>query len=606
MKFGFSSFGFVIRLKKIHSHATNKKQKVVFAGTRQSFVTSKLLTSPSERSFVGQISRIEVGFAIGLFIFLVVLRILYAFHYRIDSDEPQHLHVVWGWTQRMIPYRDYFDNHSPLFQMLCAPLFAALGTRADIVVPMRLAMIPLFALSVFLLARIAGSLISPQAGLWAAVFAAVTPRFFFVTTEFRPDDLWAVLWFGVLFAAISGELTVRRAIVIGLLIGTSFCVSAKTVLLLVSLALGTITILILQFCRGQRISWRRLFQLSLLIAAGITIPPIMFSLFFMFHGAFGQAFYCIVIHNIVPVSSGPPLPLLPVLKWIGFAAIPVGVGVYLFPRCSGDFRKTRALWVCFVTVFYYVTLKTCWPILANEDYVNSDPLFVGILAAMVVTVPDQWPRVFGRLRLILPLATALLALGLIINSESPFSDQTKQKISMVATALQLTEPSDYVMDSKGETIYRMRPFYYVLEGLSGRRMKEGLIPDTIPEKLVETETPLATVRRMPRAAAAFIRKNYIPIAFRLSVLGQILTEGNEKFGFDIAVPSVYSVMAEFGSFGGTLDGKNISGPVRIEAGHHEIQRVSGSGRVALFWARAAEKGYDPFKPVAPDRWTDQD
>jgi hypothetical protein len=113
-------------------------------------------------------------------------------------------------------------------------------------------------------------------------------------------------------------------------------------------------------------------------------------------------------------------------------------------------------------------------------------------------------------------------------------------------------------------------------------MKAGLIPDTIPEKLVETETPLATVRRMPRAAAVFIEKNYIPVAFRLSVLGQILTADDETFGFDIAVPSVYSVIAEFGSFGGTLDGKNISGPARIEAGHHEIRRVSGSGRVAIF------------------------
>jgi hypothetical protein len=264
------------------------------------------------------------------------------------------------------------------------------------------------------------------------------------------------------------------------------------------------------------------------------------------------------------------------------------------------------LWIWFTTIVFYVTLKTCWPILSDEDYVASDPLFMGILAAVVVSLPDLWPRVFGRLRLILPVAVALMGLGLIIKSESPFQDQTKQKISMVATALQLTEPSDYVMDSKGETIYRRRPFYYVLEGLTGRRMKAGLIPDTIPEQLVETETPLATVRRMPRAAADFIRKNYIPIAFRLSVLGQILTANDEKFGFEIAVPSIYSVIAEFGSFEGTLDGKSISGPVRIEAGHHEIQRVSGSGRVALLWARAAEKGYDPFTPVEPDRWTAQD
>jgi hypothetical protein len=44
----------------------------------------------------------------------------------------------------MIPYRDYFDNHSPLFHLLCAPLFALLGVRPDIVIPMRCAIAPQF------------------------------------------------------------------------------------------------------------------------------------------------------------------------------------------------------------------------------------------------------------------------------------------------------------------------------------------------------------------------------------------------------------------------------------------------------------------------------
>src|SRR5207249_1206686 len=75
------------------------------------------------------------------------LRILYAGHFRVDSDEPQHLHVVWAWAGGLLPYRDVFDNHTPVFQALCAPLFHALGVRADILAPMRLAMLPLFALT---------------------------------------------------------------------------------------------------------------------------------------------------------------------------------------------------------------------------------------------------------------------------------------------------------------------------------------------------------------------------------------------------------------------------------------------------------------------------
>ena len=135
-----------------------------------------------DRSFAGKISRAELWTATGIFLLVLILRIVYAAHYRIDSDEPQHLHVVWGWTQGMIPYRDYFDNHSPLFHLLCAPLFALLGVRPDIVIPMRCAMIPLFALSLFFVGRIAGTLYSARVGLWAAVFTAVCPRCFFVST----------------------------------------------------------------------------------------------------------------------------------------------------------------------------------------------------------------------------------------------------------------------------------------------------------------------------------------------------------------------------------------------------------------------------------------
>jgi hypothetical protein len=506
----------------------------------------------------------------------------------------------------MIPYRDYFDNHSPLFQLLYAPFFAALSPRADIIVSMRLLMIPLFALSLYFTGRIVSILVSPRAGLWSAVFAAVMPRFFFVTTEFRPDDLWAVVWLALLFTVISGATTLRRAFVIGILLGTSFCLSAKTLLLLVSMALGTIMILIFQWQMGKKISWLRLLQLSLIIGGGTLILPIIFSLFFLLQGAFNQMVYCIVTHNVLPASSGSALDLVRALKWAAFVAIPIGVGLYLFPRCVADTKKTKALWILCVTWFLYATMKTYWPIVTSEDYVVSDPMMMGMLASAIVIVPHIWPFVFSSLRLVLPASIALLALYMILKSNSPFQDRTKDKISMVATVLQLTEPSDYVMDSKGETIYRRRPFYYILEGLTGRRMKAGLIPDTIPERLVETETPLATVRRMPPAAADFIRKNYIPIAFRLSALGQILSTDNERFDFEIAVPSVYAVIAEFGLFKGTLDGKSTCGSIRIEAGHHEIQRTSGSGRVALLWARAAEKGYNPFSPVEPDRWTDQD
>src|SRR5467141_236375 len=113
-------------------------------------------------------SRAEALTLVGLFGTMLALRLAYAFSYPFDSDEPQHLHVAWAWTKGLLPYRDVFDNHAPLFQVVSAPLVALIGENPRILVFMRLAMTPLFAAALagaFLLGR---RLFGARAGLGAA------------------------------------------------------------------------------------------------------------------------------------------------------------------------------------------------------------------------------------------------------------------------------------------------------------------------------------------------------------------------------------------------------------------------------------------------------
>ncbi|MEA3145055.1 MAG: hypothetical protein QOI53_476 [Verrucomicrobiota bacterium] len=67
-----------------------------------------------------QLSRVELGIGVALLLILLGLRWFYVNDQPWNSDEPQHLHVVWAWANGMLPYKDVFDNHSPLFQDLCA------------------------------------------------------------------------------------------------------------------------------------------------------------------------------------------------------------------------------------------------------------------------------------------------------------------------------------------------------------------------------------------------------------------------------------------------------------------------------------------------------
>src|SRR5438045_4230903 len=75
---------------------------------------------------------------------ILLLKCRYLAVLSVNSDEPQHLHVAWAWSQGLVAYRDVFDNHAPLFHLLSAPLLALLGERADIVLWMRVPMLALW------------------------------------------------------------------------------------------------------------------------------------------------------------------------------------------------------------------------------------------------------------------------------------------------------------------------------------------------------------------------------------------------------------------------------------------------------------------------------
>src|SRR5437870_8010462 len=115
-----------------------------------------------------------------------LLRVVYAFRYRVDTDEPQHLHVAWGWAHGLVQYRDVFDNHMPLFHLVMAPVVRLVGERADIVSIMRLVMLPLYAFTLWCTYRLGQRLFSAGTGLRVAVLVGWLGQFFPCDHEFCP------------------------------------------------------------------------------------------------------------------------------------------------------------------------------------------------------------------------------------------------------------------------------------------------------------------------------------------------------------------------------------------------------------------------------------
>ena len=61
--------------------------------------------------YFGMSGTTEFIAAIVLSALMIVVRVVNILHYRFDSDEPQHLHLIWGWARGFVQYRDLFDNH---------------------------------------------------------------------------------------------------------------------------------------------------------------------------------------------------------------------------------------------------------------------------------------------------------------------------------------------------------------------------------------------------------------------------------------------------------------------------------------------------------------
>ncbi len=558
-------------------------------------------------SFSAKSERVIIGLLLAI---LAFLKIAYAFRLRIDSDETQHLHVIWGWTARLLPYRDFFDNHSPLFQFLCVPLFSLLGERANIVSPMRLVTVPLYFVSLWCAYRIGKNILSPRAGAWAAVVTGAYAPFFINSSEIRPDDLWVAFWLLSILCLTQRPLMKRNAFFAGLALGASFATSMKTTALALSLLIAGVAIVIAKISRRESVSGQRLLHLALTLLLGVAILPATVVVFFASKGALPNLYYCVIEHNLVRGLFKLHLPK----RWwlfdplIAFTAVG---GYFAWRNANEAGQGDRIALVAISAIAYSVLISAFWPMFEPYDILPVAPM------ALIFVIP----LVSGIIRSLRgdgagTLTTAgfsIIAFVEIITLLVVYPLQANamtDKISMIANALSLTTKNDFVMDPKGEYVFRRRAFYYVLEGLTIRRLQLGLIKDNIPETLIATRAPVATTLRLPQRAREFVEQNYVPLAFRLCVLGKMLGTHNDNlpkmYEFDIAIPARYAVVSERGQLNAIVDGTPLDKSRFLEAGHHQAIVSSGAGRIAVIWARAIKKRFSPFVSLANDVFRPED
>ena len=234
-----------------------------------------------------------------LFALMIVFRIVNMLHYQFDSDEPQHLHVIWGWVRGFVQYRDLFDNHMPLFHIALAPVVALIGERATILYWMRLVLLLTYGIAAWCTYRIGALLFSRRVGVWAVILVGLYPEYHFTSLEFRTDNLWGPLWLLCITVLVSGVLTVPRALIAGLLLGLCFGVSMKSTLFVFSLLVATAVTLFLVGRDKIGLSWAQLARCGTAFVTTTLMVPGVIMAFFALKGLWPEFRYCVFDFNVL-------------------------------------------------------------------------------------------------------------------------------------------------------------------------------------------------------------------------------------------------------------------------------------------------------------------
>lgn len=555
----------------------------------------------------------ERGWALALLGVAVALRLLGVWEYRFNSDEPQHAHVVWGWTRGLVQYRDFFDNHTPLFHMLWAPLLAAFGESVRTLFWLRLTMLPIYLAALAVTWLIGRRLLSPRAALWGTLLTALLPPFFVKTLEFRTDVPWTLLWLVAFQVATGGAPGPARLFVAGLAVGAAAAVSLKSSLLLACLLGSALAAAAWRLAGGHGASPRptpRAAGRALAAAgagvAGLAAVPAGVALYFHRHGALDALLAGAVRHNL-QVSQHGPTPLKRALILAVGAPLLIVIGRWSL-RAGPPALARERLVLALTAGSYLIALEVLWPLITSQTYLPVEPLLCLFVAAAAVggsraRQPGEGSRprlAWGRAFLALALAVELI----IDLLHGPLrGDQTAPTTAIVAAALRLTAPDEAVFDDKGDAVFRRRAFVPVLEDITREAMAEGRIADTIPEAILAHHVCVATLasRRLPPRGKRFLDANFLPVG-PVRVCGRWLPGAagqppSPAVVFQVEIPARYVILGSGGPAHGRLDGTELAAPRDLAAGVHVFAPRSPPPW-ALLWARAAERGFSPF-PLPP-------
>ncbi len=392
-------------------------------------------------------------------------------HRHFDVDEFEHSHAAWCVFKGMLPYKDFFEHHTPWYYYVLCPFFnwfdvagSLEGARHFLLFGRGLSLV-LTTLSIFLVSQIGRLWEDRKVGLLAGLFLLSQPIFFEKSIELRPDVLASALFVSCLWLLLRGLARgtvsttsgLRYFLGGGLSLGAAIMCTQKMLFVLPG-ALAGLIIWSLLGLLNREVGARSRMLLTLVFLVGVCVPAGLTWAAFALHHA-GSEF---ITNNFVLNAKWKHIEThmlrrLIVTSWPILALCLLGSAVSLARffryrrRCSG------LLLFCTLVGLFAGALVI--PSAHGQYYLMPLPL-VCLFAAQGLVLLVEGAQ--SRARPVL-LVLALIPLGVLPARALRDSRKSRSdgQLAGLRYVFENTKPEDVVMDGwHGMGVFRPHAFYY--------------------------------------------------------------------------------------------------------------------------------------------------
>ncbi|HEX7505422.1 MAG TPA: glycosyltransferase family 39 protein [Polyangia bacterium] len=395
-------------------------------------------------------------------------------HRVFDPDEFQHSHAAWSVFKGMVPYKDFFEHHTPWYYYTLRPFFHGFdvdssfeSARHFLIFGRGLSLV-LTLLSVLIVILIGWLLEDRRVGYLAGLFLVSQPVFFQKTLEIRPDVLALPFFLGGLWFLLRGlarntdgaRTSLRWFLAGGLSLGAAIMCTQKMLFVLPGLLAG-LGIWSL-FARalpttgsgpGSRSLSTMIFFLGLWVPFTLT-----WAAFGLQHA--GDAF---ITNNFLINSKWTHAvdeQLIRVLEgsWpvLLLSLFGVTLSLYRFFRFE---QRSYSGFLLFCTLAGLIAGILVVPVAHRQYYLMPVPiacLFAAQGLSFLVDRAQERARAW-----LLILATIPLSILPVLDLHDAFTERNDNQLTRLREVLERTAPTDRVMDGwEGTGVFRPHAFYY--------------------------------------------------------------------------------------------------------------------------------------------------